>query len=61
MNLDPGRAALRRLMRNSGVSFFALRVLQRWSRGEITTDAAVELLQPEDAARLVGTWTSSRM
>ena len=48
------------LMKRSGVSFFTRRVLQRWVRGEITTDTAVELIQADEAERLIGTWTHLR-
>jgi hypothetical protein len=47
------------LLKRSGISFFARRVLQRWLRGEITTDTAVELIQADDAARITGTWSDS--
>jgi len=46
------------LLKRSGVSFFTRRVLQRWLRGEITTDTAIELIQSDDAGRLIGTWTN---
>src|SRR3712207_510980 len=36
------------LIKQSGVSFFTRRVLQRWLRGEISTDTAVELIQSDD-------------
>ena len=45
------------LLKRSGVSFFTRRVLQRWLRGEITTDTAIELIRSDDAGRLIGTWT----
>ena len=48
------------LMKRSGVSFFTRRVLQRWCRGEISTDTAVELIQANEAERLIGTWTDLR-
>ena len=48
------------LLKHSGVSFFTRRVLQRWLRGEITTDTAIELIQSDDAGRLIGTWTNLR-
>jgi hypothetical protein len=48
------------LMKRSGLSFFTRRVLQRWSRGEISTDMAVELIQADEAERIIGTWTDSR-
>ena len=46
-------------MKRSGISFFTRRVLQRWLRGEITTDTAVELIQSDDAGRITGTWNNS--
>ena len=46
------------LLKRSGVSFFTRRVLQRWLRGEITTDTAIDLIQSDDAGRLIGTWTN---
>ena len=48
------------LMKRSGVSFFTRRVLQRWLRGEISTDTAVELIQSDQAERIIGTWTNMR-
>ena len=48
------------LMKRSGVSFFTRRVLQRWFRGEITTDAAIELIATQDAERIIGAWTEFR-
>lgn len=39
------------LSKVSGMEFFARRVFQRWSRGEISTDTAVQLLRPVDAQR----------
>ena len=47
------------LTKRSGISFFTRRVLQRWLRGEITTDTAVELIQTDDAARITATWSNS--
>jgi hypothetical protein len=47
------------LLKRSGLSFFTRRVLQRWCRGEISTDTAVELIQADEADRLIGTWTDS--
>jgi hypothetical protein len=47
-------------MKRSGVSFFTRRVLQRWLRGEISTDTAVELIQSDQAERIIGTWTNMR-
>ncbi len=44
------------LMKRSGISFYTRRVLQRWLRGEITTDMAVELIQSDDAERLTAAW-----
>ena len=54
--MDPG-IPVSVLLKRSGVSFFTRRVLQRWLRGEITTDTAIELIQSDDAGRLIGTWT----
>jgi hypothetical protein len=48
------------LMKRSGVSFFTRRVLQRWLRGDISTDTAIDLIQAQDAERLVGAWTQFR-
>jgi hypothetical protein len=48
------------LLKRSGVSFFTRRVLQRWLRGEIATDTAIELIQSDDAGRLIDTWTNLR-
>jgi hypothetical protein len=59
MNSRHARAPLSILMKESGVSFFTMRVLQRWSRGEIGTDTAVELIQTDEAARIIGTWTDN--
>lgn len=56
--LDGTPAAV--LMRRSGVSFYTRRVLQRWLRGELTTDAAIELIAAQDAERLIGVWTEFR-
>jgi hypothetical protein len=53
-------ATLNAVLRRSGVSFFARRVMQRWQRGELSTDAAQELLEPHDVARLVGAWIHTR-
>jgi hypothetical protein len=47
-------------MKQSGIDFFTRRVLQRWQRGEISTDTAVDLLQPAQAERLIGTWRNPR-
>ena len=46
-------------MKGSANQFFTRRVLQRWLRGEISTDTAVELIQSDDAGRIVGHWTNS--
>jgi hypothetical protein len=54
-----GPAALKALVKQSGISFYSRRVLQRWQRGEITTDLAVELLEANEAERLIDTWASS--
>jgi hypothetical protein len=47
--------ALRGSAKHSALEFVARRVFQRWSRGEIDLDMAVELLQPTEAEGLVGT------
>ena len=47
------------LAKRSGLSFYTRRVLQRWVRGEISTDTAIELIQWDDAARIIGTWTNA--
>lgn len=52
-----GLPALKALIRQSGISFYSRRVLQRWQRGEISTDIAVELLQVDEAERLIDTWS----
>jgi hypothetical protein len=56
MSVDQRGLSVSLLMRRSGVSFFTRRVLQRWLRGEISTDRAVELIQSDDAVRIVGAW-----
>ena len=58
--MTPQGIPLSILMKRSGVSFFTRRVLQRWCRGEISTDTAVELIQANEAERLIGTWTDLR-
>ena len=60
MNVPQGGVPLATLMRGSGVSFFTRRVLQRWARGEISTDTAVELIQFDEAERLINAWTKPR-
>jgi len=47
------------LMR-SGISFCTRRVLQRWLRGEITTEAALAMIATQDAERIVSAWTQFR-
>lgn len=49
-------AAVNLLMKRSGVTFFTRRVLQRWLRGEISTDTAIELIESDDAVRIVAAW-----
>jgi hypothetical protein len=56
MTFEQAEAALRTLTKHSGASFFTRRVLQRWSRGEISADTVFQLLQPAEAGALVGTW-----
>ena len=58
MKTEFRHAPLRDLIKHSGISFFTIRVLQRWCRGEITTDVAVDLIQTDEAARIIGTWTN---
>jgi hypothetical protein len=60
--MDPRQCGIpvNALLKRSGVSFFTRRVLQRWLRGEITTDTAIELIQSDDAGRLIGAWTDLR-
>ena len=59
MTSQPRGVPVSLLMKRSGISFFTRRVLQRWLRGEITTDTAVELIQTDDAARITATWDNS--
>jgi phosphoribosyl-AMP cyclohydrolase len=59
MSAKHGPAALEALVKQSGINFYSRRVLQRWQRGEISTDIAVELLQADEAGRLIGTWAST--
>lgn len=60
--IDPGMSndqrgvAVNLLMKRSGVTFFTRRVLQRWLRGEISTDTAIELIESDDAVRIVAAW-----
>jgi hypothetical protein len=56
MNREQADVELRALARHRGASFFARRVLQRWSRGEISIDAAVQLLKPTDGPRPGEAW-----
>ena len=53
-------ATLNVVLKHSGVSFYARRVMQRWQRGEISTETARELLEPIEVARLVGAYISMR-
>ena len=59
MNSEQRGVRVRLLMKRSGISFFTQRVLQRWMRGEISTDVAVELIQSDDAGRIIGTWNNA--
>jgi hypothetical protein len=59
MTSQPRGVPVSILMKRSGLSFFTRRVLQRWLRGEISTDTAVELIQTEDAGRIIAAWTNS--
>jgi hypothetical protein len=56
MSSEKRNMAVSFLMRRSGVSFFTRRVLQRWLRGEISTDTAIELIESDDAVRIVAAW-----
>jgi len=48
------------LMKRAGaMSFFTRRVLQRWQRGEIDTDQAVDLLRSDDSVRLIRVWSTA--
>ena len=49
-------AHMRILIKRRGVSFFTLRALQRWERGEIDTDQLVALLSSDDTVRTVHVW-----
>ena len=60
MDYPPSGAPLAILIKGSSLSFFTRRVLQRWSRGEISTDTAVELIQSDEAERLIHAWTNIR-
>ena len=59
MTANPRGVPVSLLMKRSGISFYTRRVLQRWLRGEITTDTAIELIQSDEAARITGFWTNS--
>ena len=56
MSTDQRGVAVNLLMRRSGVTFFTRRVLQRWLRGEISTDTAIQLIESDDAVRIVAAW-----
>ena len=59
MNSEQRGVRVKLLMKRSGISFYTQRVLQRWMRGEISTDVAVELIQSDDAGRIIGTWNNA--
>ena len=59
MNSEQRGVRVKVLMKQAGISFFTQRVLQRWMRGEISTDVAVELIQSDDAGRIIGTWNNA--
>jgi len=59
MNSEQRGVRVKLLMKRSGISFFTQRVLQRWMRGEISTDVAVELIQSDEAGRIIGTWNNA--
>ena len=50
--------SVRLLVERSGLRFFTERVLQRWARGEISTGTAVELIQADEAERIIGDYYS---
>jgi len=54
------RAIPAAVLMRSGISFFTRRVLQRWLRGEITTEAALAMIATQDAERIVSAWTQFR-
>lgn len=56
MSNEQRGVAVNLLMKRSGVTFFTRRVLQRWLRGEISTDTAIELIESDDAVRIVAAW-----
>ena len=41
-------------MERSSADFFTRHVLQRWARGEISTDTAAELIHANDSERIIG-------
>jgi len=49
----------RPLTNSSGMEFYARRVFQRWSRGEISTETAVQLLRPADPEQPPAGWQAS--
>jgi hypothetical protein len=59
MNSEQRGVRVKLLMKRSGISFYTQRVLQRWMRGEISTDVAVELIQSDEAGRIIGTWNNA--
>ena len=59
MNFEQRGVRVKLLMKRSGISFYTQRVLQRWMRGEISTDVAVELIQSDEAGRIIGTWNNA--
>ena len=57
MDSEQHRVRVSVLLAKPGVSFFTRRVLQRWERGEIDTDRLVELIQSDDAERIIAAWS----
>ena len=57
MDLEHDR--LRTPTTTSGMEFFARRVFQRWARGEISTETAVQLLRPGDPEQPSAGWQAS--
>jgi hypothetical protein len=49
MTVEQDNSARRDVTDHSGLDFFTRRVFQRWTRGEISTGAAAQLLRPARA------------
>ena len=59
MTSEPRGVPVSMLMKRSGLSFYTRRVLQRWLRGDISTDTAIELIQAGDGGCIIGAWANS--